>query len=92
MLARSIAASIDGTFSRVQATPDLLPSDLTGISVYDQEAKQFRFVPGPSSPTWSWWTRSTGPRRGPSRRSWRRWRSGRSPWRMSPTRSPSPTS
>jgi MoxR-like ATPase len=47
MLARAIAASIEGTFSRVQATPDLLPSDLTGISVYDQEAKQFRFVPGP---------------------------------------------
>jgi MoxR-like ATPase len=47
MLARAIAASIEGTFSRVQATPDLLPSDLTGISVYDQEAKGFRFVPGP---------------------------------------------
>jgi MoxR-like ATPase len=47
MLARAIAASIDGSFSRVQATPDLLPSDLTGISVYDQEAKEFRFVPGP---------------------------------------------
>ena len=47
MLARAVAASIDGSFSRVQATPDLLPSDLTGISVYDQEAKEFRFVPGP---------------------------------------------
>ncbi|HZP91184.1 MAG TPA: MoxR family ATPase [Actinomycetota bacterium] len=47
MLARAIAASIDGSFSRVQATPDLLPSDLTGISVYDQESKGFRFVPGP---------------------------------------------
>jgi MoxR-like ATPase len=47
MLARAIAASIEGTFSRVQATPDLLPSDLTGISVYDQEARGFRFVPGP---------------------------------------------
>ena len=47
MLARAIAGSIQGTFSRVQATPDLLPSDLTGISVYDQEAHQFRFVPGP---------------------------------------------
>ena len=47
MLARAIAASIQGTFSRVQATPDLLPSDLTGISVYDQEAHHFRFVPGP---------------------------------------------
>jgi MoxR-like ATPase len=47
MLARSIAASIDGSFSRVQATPDLLPSDLTGISVYDQDSRSFRFVPGP---------------------------------------------
>jgi MoxR-like ATPase len=47
MLARSLAASIDGTFHRVQATPDLLPSDLTGISVYDQSSGEFRFVPGP---------------------------------------------
>ena len=47
MLARALAASIDGTFNRVQATPDLLPSDLTGISVYDQQSKEFRFVPGP---------------------------------------------
>jgi MoxR-like ATPase len=47
MLARSLAASIDGTFHRVQATPDLLPSDLTGVSVYDQSSGAFRFVPGP---------------------------------------------
>ncbi len=47
MLARSLAASIDGTFHRIQATPDLLPSDLTGISVYDQSTGEFRFVPGP---------------------------------------------
>jgi MoxR-like ATPase len=47
MLARAIAGSIDGSFSRVQATPDLLPSDVTGISVYDQDAHAFRFVPGP---------------------------------------------
>jgi MoxR-like ATPase len=47
MLARSLAASIDGTFHRVQATPDLLPSDLTGVSVYDQSGGAFRFVPGP---------------------------------------------
>jgi MoxR-like ATPase len=47
MLARSLAASIDGTFHRVQATPDLLPSDLTGISVYDQSTRAFRFIPGP---------------------------------------------
>jgi MoxR-like ATPase len=47
MLARALAVSIDGSFNRVQATPDLLPSDLTGISVYDQEKKEFRFVAGP---------------------------------------------
>jgi MoxR-like ATPase len=47
MLARALAASIDGTFHRIQATPDLLPSDLTGVSVYDQSTHQFRFVPGP---------------------------------------------
>jgi MoxR-like ATPase len=47
MLARSLAASIDGTFHRVQATPDLLPSDLTGVSIYDQSSGEFRFVPGP---------------------------------------------
>ena len=47
MLARALARSIGGEFRRVQATPDLLPSDLTGISVYDQERREFRFVPGP---------------------------------------------
>jgi MoxR-like ATPase len=46
-LARALARSIGGEFSRVQATPDLLPSDLTGISVYDQTHGEFRFVPGP---------------------------------------------
>jgi MoxR-like ATPase len=46
-LARSLAISIGGAFSRIQATPDLLPSDLTGISVYDQAHGEFRFVPGP---------------------------------------------
>jgi MoxR-like ATPase len=46
-LARALARSIGGEFSRVQATPDLLPSDLTGISVYDQQKGEFRFVPGP---------------------------------------------
>ena len=46
-LARALARSIGGDFSRIQATPDLLPSDLTGISVYDQAKGEFRFVPGP---------------------------------------------
>ena len=46
-LARSLAVSIGGEFSRIQATPDLLPSDLTGVSVFDQLRGEFRFVPGP---------------------------------------------
>jgi len=47
MLARSLARSIGGDFTRIQATPDLLPSDVTGISVYDQGRHEFRFQPGP---------------------------------------------
>jgi MoxR-like ATPase len=47
MLARALARSIGGTFRRIQATPDLLPSDVTGVSVYDQERRQFTFTPGP---------------------------------------------
>ena len=46
-LARALATSIGGEFNRIQATPDLLPSDLTGVSVFDQANGAFRFVPGP---------------------------------------------
>ena len=46
-LARALAGAIDGTFKRVQFTPDLLPSDLSGVSVYDQERTEFVFKPGP---------------------------------------------
>src|SRR6266542_5330488 len=46
-LAKAMARSIGGSFNRVQATPDLLPSDLTGVSVYHQERREFEFVPGP---------------------------------------------
>ncbi|MFC7057821.1 AAA family ATPase [Halovenus salina] len=47
MLARSIARSFDGTFKRVQFTPDLLPSDVTGVNVYNQQTQEFEFRPGP---------------------------------------------
>lgn len=47
MLARALARSIDGRFRRVQCTPDLLPSDITGVSVYNQQSGKFEFVPGP---------------------------------------------
>jgi MoxR-like ATPase len=47
ILSRAIARSIDCTFNRIQLTPDLLPSDILGVSVYDQAAGQFVFKPGP---------------------------------------------
>jgi MoxR-like ATPase len=47
MLARSIAASVSGTFKRIQGTPDLLPSDITGTTVFDQQNHSFDFIPGP---------------------------------------------
>ena len=42
MLARSLAVSIGGSFSRIQFTPDLLPSDVTGVSVYNQGTGDFK--------------------------------------------------
>lgn len=47
MLARAIAKSISGVFKRVQATPDLLPSDIIGVSIYNPETKKFEFRKGP---------------------------------------------
>ena len=46
-LARALAASLKLTWNRVQFTPDLLPSDITGVSVYEQKTGQFNFRPGP---------------------------------------------
>jgi MoxR-like ATPase len=47
LLAKSIARSIDSEFSRIQFTPDLLPSDVTGVSVWDRHRAEFEFKPGP---------------------------------------------
>jgi MoxR-like ATPase len=47
MLARALATSVGGTFRRIQCTPDLLPSDITGSSVFNQKDLSFEFVPGP---------------------------------------------
>ncbi len=47
MLARSIAISLGGGFKRLQCTPDLLPNDVTGVSVYNQQSGEFEFRPGP---------------------------------------------
>ena len=47
MLAKSLAASLGCEFKRIQFTPDLLPSDITGISIYNQSNSEFEFRPGP---------------------------------------------
>ena len=47
LLAKALAKSIKGVFKRVQCTPDLLPSDITGINIFDQKTGNFEFVPGP---------------------------------------------
>ncbi len=46
-LARAIAASLGCTFRRIQFTPDLLPSDVTGVSMFNQKSQEFEFRPGP---------------------------------------------
>ena len=46
-LAKTLALSIDSIFKRIQFTPDLLPSDITGLSIYDQKEQQFKFHKGP---------------------------------------------
>jgi MoxR-like ATPase len=48
MLARSIAISLGGDFKRLQCTPDLLPNDVTGVSVFNQRTGDFEFRPGPA--------------------------------------------
>ncbi len=47
MLARSLAGTLDGSHARIQFTPDLLPSDVTGVTVYEQKRGTFTFHPGP---------------------------------------------
>jgi MoxR-like ATPase len=47
MLARSLASSLDASFGRIQFTPDMLPSDITGVSIYNQANNDFEYRPGP---------------------------------------------
>ncbi len=48
MLARSLAISLGINFKRLQCTPDLLPNDVTGVSIFDQRSREFNFIPGPA--------------------------------------------
>ncbi len=47
MLAKSLARSLGCSFNRIQFTPDMLPSDVTGVSIYNQKTQEFEFRPGP---------------------------------------------
>jgi MoxR-like ATPase len=47
VLARALSATVQGSHSRIQFTPDLLPSDVTGVTIYDQSKQAFEFHPGP---------------------------------------------
>ena len=78
LLARTLARCLGGTFRRIQFTPDLLPSDVTGLNVYDQQrgriplSRRSALRPTSCSPT-----RSTARRRVRSPACWKPWRSGR---------------
>jgi hypothetical protein len=63
MLAKVLSRSVDCSFSRLQFTPDLLPSDVTGVSSTTSRRTASTSGPGPSSRTCCWSTRSTAPRR-----------------------------
>ena len=47
MLAKALARSLDVSYARVQMTPDLLPSDVTGLNIFNQKSNAFEFHPGP---------------------------------------------
>ena len=74
VMAKSLAKSLSCGFSRIQFTPDLLPSDVTGLSVYDASSNS---NPARCSPTCCWPTKSTAPP--PARRAlfWSAWKNGR---------------
>ena len=72
MLARALANTIDCRHARIQFTPDLLPSDVTGVTVYDQHKGTFEFHPGPIFHDLRARRRDQpGLARRPSRRCWR---------------------
>lgn len=78
-LARTLAKSLSAEFSRIQFTPDLLPSDITGLNIFDRRKNEFVLRKGPVFLIFCWRMRSTAPRPGRRRGFWSAWRSGRSP-------------
>ena len=78
MLAKSLARSLDCTWSRIQFTPDLLPTDVTGVNVWDRRSGSSRSSPARCLQTSASRTRSTGPHPRRKARCSSAWRSARS--------------
>jgi MoxR-like ATPase len=79
MLAKALARSLGCTFQRIQFTPDLLPSDVTGLSIYNQKTQEFEFRPGPIMAQIMLAMRSTARRPRLSRPCSSAWKSARRP-------------
>ncbi len=77
VLAKSLAKSVDSAFSRIQFTPDLLPTDITGLNYFNQKEGEFVFREGQYSAIFCWLTRSTARRRERSPVYWSVWRKSR---------------
>jgi len=75
-LALALAGSTGLSLGRVQCTSDLLPSDITGLSIFHREEGRFVFCPARSLIILCWWMRSTGPCPAPRAHCLRRWRNG----------------
>ena len=71
---KTLADCISASFNRIQFTPDLLPSDITGSEIYVSQKGEFEF----RKPIWCWPTKSTARRPRCSPRCWKRWPNGRS--------------
>ena len=74
-LALALSKALDLGYKRVQFTPDTMPSDITGFTMFNRETNEFSFTWAPLTATCSWPTRSTEPAPKRSRRCWRLWKS-----------------
>ena len=88
--AQTLASAVSGTFHRIQCTPDLMPNDIVGSQIWNQERGEMVTQLARFTPTWSSWMRSTVPPRRPSPRCWRPCRNARPPLVVSITSLPSP--
>ncbi len=77
MIAKAVAKSVHCDFKRIQFTPDLLPSDLSGIQFFNQKAGEFEFRTGPLFTNILLADEINRLRQGPNRACWSAWRSGR---------------